>query len=258
MLRLYVQAPFAVFRTFSAGWYRPTAGFLTPSAAYGLALNLAGVESRRDDGLSAMTVTQFGLPRARIALGAVGVEDDRRGWQPTVHTIFQQLHNYPVGASGKERKGETKGSKYNITPVRREFLADLRAVVALDFPDRPDVEAAIRRSLDPGSAASSPRYGLPFLGDNAFLIDKLKVADDPIAASWYELLGSEGDDSGQVPYSTRLTIWIDRQDMSRTKAGLFAPLNPPSVQIPEAAWTSIDPPPEPNSKLPATRPGKKG
>ena len=30
MLCLYVQAPFAAFRTFTAGWYRPTAAFLTP------------------------------------------------------------------------------------------------------------------------------------------------------------------------------------------------------------------------------------
>ena len=35
MLALYVEAPFAAFRTFTAGWYRPTAAFLTPSAAYG-------------------------------------------------------------------------------------------------------------------------------------------------------------------------------------------------------------------------------
>ena len=42
MLCLYVQAPFAACRTFTAGWYRPTATFLTPSAAYGLILNVAG------------------------------------------------------------------------------------------------------------------------------------------------------------------------------------------------------------------------
>ena len=41
MLTLYIEAPFAVCRTFTAGWYRPTATFLTPSAVYGLLLNLA-------------------------------------------------------------------------------------------------------------------------------------------------------------------------------------------------------------------------
>ena len=70
MLRLYVQAPFAAFRSFHRRMVSANCRFLTPSAAYGLALNLAGIETRRDDGLSAMTVTRFGLPPARIALGA--------------------------------------------------------------------------------------------------------------------------------------------------------------------------------------------
>jgi CRISPR-associated protein Cas5t len=254
MLRLYVQAPFAAFRTFTAGWYRPTAGFLTPSAAYGLALNLAGVETRRDDGLSAMTVTRFGLPPARVALGAIA--DGPWGAHPTVHTIYQQLHNYPVGASGKQRKEDTKGSKYNITPVRREFLADLRAIVALDFPDHPEIESAIRRAVIGDPIGSPSRYGLPFVGDNAFLIDKLKVSDEPVAALWYCRLAAEDDHAGQVPFSTRLTTWVDRQDMSKTKSALFAPLGPADETIPEAAWTTIEPPPEPTP--PAKRSGKKG
>jgi CRISPR-associated protein Cas5t len=252
MLQLYVQAPFAAFRMFTAGWYRPTAGFLTPSAAYGLALNLAGVETRRDDGLSAMTVTQFGLPPARIALGAVA--EGPQGRLPTVHTLFQQLHNYPVGSSGKERKEETKGNKYNITPVRREFLADLRAIVALEFPGHPEVESAIRRAVTGDPTGPSPRYGLPFVGDNAFLIDKLKVCGEPVAALWYCRL--VGDDAGKVPFSTRLTTWIDRQDMSKTQSSLFAPRESASEEIPEDAWTTIDPPPEPIP--PAKRTGKKG
>ena len=143
MLWLYVQAPYAAFRNFTAGWYRPTASFMTPSAAYGLVMNLAGIETRRDDGLSPMTVTGFGLPPARIALGAD--PENPRGAHPQVHTIYQQLHNYPVGASGKERKEDAKGNKYNITPVRREFLSDLRAFVLLDFHDDPAVEDQIRR-----------------------------------------------------------------------------------------------------------------
>ncbi len=251
MLRLYVQAPFAAFRTFTAGWYRPTAGFMTPSAAYGLALNLAGIETRRDDGLSAMTVTRYDLPPARIALGAVG--DEARGSLPTVHTIFQQLHNYPVGASGKNRKEETKGNKYNITPVRREFIADLRAIIALDFPEHPEVETAIRRALDRTSPGSLPRYGLPFVGDNAFLIDKLKVCDEPVAALWYCRLDAPSED-GPVPDSTRLTVWIDRQDMSKTRSLLFAPLKFAVSDIPDAAWTSVEPPIQPTSQAK----GKKG
>ena len=242
MLVLAIQAPFAVFRTFSAGWYRPTAGFLTPSAAYGLMLNLAGIDSRRDDGLSAMTVTAFDLPPARIALGAD--PDNPHGPFPAVHTVFQQLHNYPVGSSGKERKEDAKGNKYNITPVRREVLADLRAIVAAEFPEHPEVEGLIRRALDRSAPEYRREYGLPFLGDNAFLIDKIEVLDEPKSALWYCRLGTE---VGSVPHSTRLTTWVDRQDMSRTQSDLFAPLGPPSVQIPDTAWTAIQPPAKPST-----------
>lgn len=245
MLLLRIQAPFAAFRPFTAGWYRPTAGFLTPSAAYGLALNLAGIETRRDDDLSAMTVTQFGLPPARIALGA---DPDRP--LPVVQSIFQQLHNYPVGASGKDRKEDAKGNKYNITPVRREFLSDLRAVVALEFADHPEVEDRIRAGVATGASPSGPRYGLPFLGDNAFLIDKIEVIEGPVSAIWFQRLNADLEGKA-VPNSTRLTTWIDRQDMSRTRSGLYAPIALATEIIPDSAWTRIDPPAAPG---PAPRP----
>lgn len=239
MLRLRIQAPFAAFRPFTAGWYRPTAGFLTPSAAYGLALNLAGIETRRDDGLSAMTVTRFGLPPARIALGA-----DPDWPLPAVQTLFQQLHNYPVGASGKDRKEDARGSKYNITPVRREFLSGLRAVVALEFPGDPEVEARIRANLSAGAARDEDRYGLPFLGDNAFLIDKIEAVAGPIPALWFRRIDRDVE-GGPVPNSTRLTSWVDRQDMSKTRSALYAPIEAATEEIPESAWTSIDPPASP-------------
>lgn len=74
-LYIYVEAPFAAFRTFTAGWYRPTATFVTPSAVYGLLLNLAGIESRLregesgHDGKAPASVIQYGLPAAELAIG---------------------------------------------------------------------------------------------------------------------------------------------------------------------------------------------
>ena len=124
MICLYVQAPFAAFRTLTAGSFRPTAGFITPSAAYGLLLNIAGIESRLDDGKSPMTLTKKDLPSAKIALGALTF--------PQVHSLYQQAHNYPVGNTSAEYAPATKGSKYNITPVRREFLSDIRAYICLE------------------------------------------------------------------------------------------------------------------------------
>jgi CRISPR-associated protein Cas5t len=245
MLRLFVQAPFAAFRSFTAGWYRPTAGFITPSAAYGLALNLAGIETRRDDGLSAMTLTRFNLPPARIALGADPANP--RGPHPSVQTLYQQLHNYPVGTSGKERKEDAKGNKYNITPVRREFLADLRAYVCLDFFHDRAIEDRIRRGLSGESENLGNRYGLPFLGDNSFLIDRIDVHDEPVTAFWYRRLGPDTE-PGIVPRTTRLTILIDRFDMSRTISALFAPDEDASEDNEDTswpAWTTIEPPIEP-------------
>src|SRR3954469_23984515 len=101
MLCLYVQAPFAACRTFTAGWYRPTATFLTPSAAYGLVLNVAGIETRlreedeRHDGKTPASTTRPGLPSVKLAIGAPADSDPF----PRVQSVYQQLHNYPVGAS---------------------------------------------------------------------------------------------------------------------------------------------------------------
>lgn len=250
MLRIELQAPYAAFRPFSAGWYRTTAGFLTPSAAYGLALNLAGVETRQDDGTSAMTVTRLDLPPARIALGAVG--STLMEALPTVQTIYQQLHNYPVGASGKQRKDDTKGNKYNITPVRREFLARLRALVALEFPNHPEVEVAIRLALDPTAPQLVPRYGLPFVGDNNFLIDKLIIRDQPAPAFWFCRLDGSAD-GGTNPASTRLTTWVDRRDMSQTRSFLFAPQADAVEEIPNSAWSEIEPLASPSPLPPTSR-----
>jgi CRISPR-associated protein Cas5t len=266
MLFLRILAPFAAFRSFTAGSYRSTAAFLTPSAAYGLVLNIAGIETRRDDGLSDMTVTRFGLPLARIALepDQIGSLDDEYlprarialgadpAWPlPTIQSLFQQLHDYPVGASGKDRKDDTKGNKYHIAPVRREFLSGLRAIMALEFTDHPEIEDRICSHLTGGASQGESRYGLPFLGDNAFLIDKIEVQDAPIPARWFRRIDADSE-SGAIPDSTRLTSWIDRQDMSRTRSDLYAPIDEATEEIPESAWTLIDPPasPEPAPRTP--------
>jgi CRISPR-associated protein Cas5t len=247
MLYLYVQAPFAACRTFTAGWYRPTATFLTPSAAYGLVLNVAGVESRlreedeRQDGKVPASLMRPGLPPVRLAVGAPTA--DCREPFPRVHTVYQQLHNYPVGASGQERAASAWGNKYNITPVRREFLSDLRAVVALD--GNPDLEDRVRRGLRGEFNAS--RYGLPFLGDNAFLLDRLEELPDIPATYWYERV-AETSGAGPRPRTTRLTILIDRADLSRTTSALFAPKDDATNVVPESAWTEIHPPNEPPPK----------
>ncbi len=245
MLWLYVEAPFAVCRTFTAGWYRPTATFLTPSAAYGLILNFAAIESRLregedgHDGKTPSSLTASGLPAMKLALGAAA--ENRQGDPidfdhafPRVQSVYQQLHNYPVGASGKERAEDCKGNKYNITPVRREFLSGLRAVIGIDS-DEGTLER-IRRGL----AGELPRYGVPFLGDNNFLLDRAEVLNDPMLAYWYRPVTEA--DIGPQQRTARLTIAIDRADLSRTTSQLFAPTREFTFNPPKEAWTKISHP----------------
>jgi len=224
MLCLYLQAPFAVFRTFITGSFRPTAEFVTPSAAYGLLLNVAGIEMRADE-QQLMTLIKRDLPRIQLAIGALSF--------PSQHSVYQQLHNYPVGDTGKEHAPDTKGNKYNITPVRRSFLSDIKAFICIDGDAQ--LESRIRMGL---RGKSDRRYGLPFLGDNNFMIDRLEVVDKLSPAFWYELVTGYHD-SGLIRHITRLTITIDRADMAMTRSELFAPTEVPSVKIPKKAWIEV-------------------
>ncbi len=226
MICLYVQAPFAVFRTFTAISFRPTAGFITPSAAYGLLLNIAGLESRLDDGKFAMTLMKKDLPHAKIALGALTF--------PRVQSLYQQTHNYPVGSTGKEHAPATKGAKYNIAPVRREFLSDIRAYICLE--GNTALAERVRGGLR--GRYNSSRYGLPFLGDNNFLIDIVREEADRQPTHWYEQTTQDGA-HGPLPRTTRLTITIDRQNMANTSSALFFPCSKPQVDIPENAWVDV-------------------
>lgn len=243
MLWLYVQAPFAACRTFTAGWYRPTATFLTPSAAYGLVLNLAGIDSRLregeegHDGKTPATLTRAGLPSMSLALGAPAKNDEGSDISfdlafPRVQSVYQQLHNYPVGASGKERAEDCKGNKYNITPVRREFLTDLRVVIGINGVNA-DFATRLRRGLD----GELPRYGVPFLGDNNFLLDRAELRDAPGECYWYESVRESA--SAPLARTARLTVHIDRADLSRTVSHLFAPGGTACIDPPPSAWTPV-------------------
>jgi CRISPR-associated protein Cas5t len=227
MICVFVQAPFAAFRSFTTGSLRPIAGFITFSAAYGLILNIAAIESRLDDGESAMTVTRPDLPRVNIALGALCF--------PQIQSLYQQAHNYPVGKeAGAQYAPLAKGQKYNITPVRREFLSNVRAYICLD--ENPELEQRVRDGL--AGAYNAARYGVPFLGDNNFMVDILREEPERQPAYWYERI-TEHDLRGPRPRTTRLTLTIDRRNMAKTTSALFAPGLEPTHAIPENAWVTI-------------------
>jgi CRISPR-associated protein Cas5t len=234
-MRLRIVAPFAAFRPLSAGSFRPSTAWMPPSTAYGLLLNVAGIESRLDDGRSPMTIMKPDLPIVEIALGAAST--------PEVQSLYQQLHNYPVGDTGKERVKACKGAKYNIQPVRREFVSGVDMQIAVRGND--ELIGRIREGLEQGCQSQvdgQPRYGIPFLGDNNFMIDVIREEVSSAPVLWLRKLGPKSP----VPFAgaTRLTIWIDRADMTGTHYGLFAPSEVAQVDPPAESWVRVGPPAE--------------
>jgi len=221
---LRVRAPFAAFRGFQAGVYRATSPVMPPSTAYGLLLNLAGIEMRGPM-IGVTTEIREGLPKLRIAVGAIS--------SPELSTIYQQLHSYRVGtdAATKVLAAKTNGSKYWITPVRREILCDYDGMIGVKSEDS-DLLIQVKRGLR--GELDSPRYGLPFAGDNNLLIDRIDVVDEPPPTRWYtRILPGDSPRKG----SCRLTVGIHRTDNSRTSSLLCAPLPVAQSWPPESAWT---------------------
>jgi CRISPR-associated protein Cas5t len=220
-LWLRVRAPFAAFRGFQAGVYRASAPVMPPSTAYGLVLNLAGIEMR-DPTPGVTTLIRAGLPALRMAVGLIST--------PERSTLYQQLHSYPVGASGKELKAKTHGAKFWITPVRRELLVDYDGMIGVETSDETllqQIRLGLRGELN------SPRYGLPFAGDNNLLIDRIDLIDEPPPTRWYlRMLPDDPPRKG----SCRLTVGINRTDNSRTSTLLCAPVATSQSFPPEAAW----------------------
>jgi CRISPR-associated protein Cas5t len=219
---LRLDAPFSAWRWLQAGVYRGTFPVIPPSAAWGLVLNLAAVETRGSLG-EVVTPIRRDAPALDIAVGIQ--QPGRRS------TLFQQLHSYPVGTSGAEFKARTYGNKYWIAPAKREVLVGLVAVVAARGPRT--IIDRVGRGLS--GELPEPRYGLPFAGDNQFLFSSIAVVGPDEPASWYVPVRGDEPMTG----TTRLTTNIDRADASRTEAPLFAP--GPTGRCPAGAWVRVGP-----------------
>jgi len=223
-LWLQIRAPFAAFRGFQAGVYRATAPIMPPSTALGLVLNLAGVEMRENTS-GVTTLIRTDLPCLKLAIGIVAGADSE------ICTLYQHLHSYPVGNSGKnDLKPRTKGAKYWIAPARREFLVGLNMMLGIKAD--PQLLKKVEQGLS--GEFNENRYGLPFAGDNNFLFDRIDILAQPLETFWYVQMQS---DNLPLRGSYRLTVGIDRADNSKTTSYLYAPIETPSAEPPLNAWT---------------------
>jgi CRISPR-associated protein Cas5t len=224
---LRVRAPFAAYRLFQAGVYRPSSPVITHSAALGLILNLAGIEMRDVRSIyNETTVVRADVPTIRLAVGVVN-EAGRS-------SLYQQLHTYPIGANERAKvlEGFTKNAKHWIVIARREVLVGLDCILGVQESGDLGLLELIKKGL---SGHTLERYGLPFAGDNNFLFDTIQVFDQPpVAARWYTPI--KADESPRRG-SCQLTIGIHRTDNSRTESKLFAPTLKASEQPPSVAWT---------------------
>jgi CRISPR-associated protein Cas5t len=223
---ILVRGPFARFQPFSAGTYRATMKFMPHSAAYGLVLHLAGIESRLDDPRYPETQVRPDLPSARIAVGAVGRF-------PSVEVGVQQIHNYPVGSAGSDHAADCYGQKYGIQFVKREFLAGLNVAIALEAGT--ELMDRVREGVLGGTGRPGDQRGVVFLGDRDFEASHVSISGDVPEAYWYEPVARD-ERIGDVQHSTYLTVRIDRADSSKTVSRLFRPVSQPTSVIPAEAW----------------------
>jgi CRISPR-associated protein Cas5t len=225
LLWLRLQAPFAAFRWMQAGVWRGTSPVIPPSAAWGLVLNLASIETRSDES-GETTLVRADAPVLELAIA------DVHGGPRQSSSLYQQLHTYPVGNSGKEFRERTHGNKYWIAPIRRELLVGFDMVLGVRGPD--SVLERVRKGLR--GELSESRYGLPFAGDNNLLFDRIDVLAQPPEVCWYTPVRRQEVARAR---SCRLTIGIDREDASRTTSSLFAPLATPAAEPPAEAWVFV-------------------
>lgn len=218
---LHLKAPFAAFRWMQAGVYRATSPVIPPSTAWGLILNLAGIDARDYASSEVATPTRKDAPKLSLAIGNC--------IEASVSTLYQQLHSYPVGSSGKDLAKLTHGAKYWIAPARREVLVDFEGVLGVRCSE--NLLKRVRLGLE-GKLETS-RYGLPFAGDNNLLFDSIRLLPSPPEAYWY-VPANDILESTYEP-TCRLTVSIDRTDSSRTVTRLFARTQRLALP-PEKAW----------------------
>ena len=234
MFFLRLKAPFAAFRPLQAGTFRSTMPTIPPTTAYGLLLNLAAIDIRDWNKISkSSTPILKKLPKiaqnVEIAISNLG----KPTANPEVATLFQQLHNVPVGQVSPEKWERAKGCKPNIKPIRREILVGFQAVLAVRCSD--ELRSLIIAGLE-GELNENRSYGLPFAGDNNFLFDKITVVPEVSPLHWYTRIMD-----GELPRvgTCRLTTWIDRSNTENTKVEAFAPLQTPQSEPPKDAWNML-------------------
>lgn len=214
MLFVYFKAPFGAFKPFQSIELHTTADFITHSAAYGLLLGLAGVDRHRKKDFIG----------AQVAIGQIS--------KPFRGRVLQQLHKMPKQNPGQEALERAKGNKSKVDIFRRDYLCGLEGFVGLIHDE---LEVLVKKGICEPSSLNY--WGLPFMGDNNFFIEKLEIFDTPPESSrWFEKYnGQTVSDRERLHF---LSVWTDYEDYTLSNAILFA-LTEDQKEPPKDAWVDI-------------------
>jgi hypothetical protein len=138
-------------------------------------------------------------------------------------------------------------------------VLDLGSLAPAVFDTRAQVRSGAL--LGPRRARSSDRIVVQLLENRLlpwkYVTSQNTIIDDLTSVRWFERINSDAG-PGIRDRTTRLTVLIDRADLSRTASALYAPQpEATSAEPPPLAWTTINPPqeetPAPSARTPSRR-----
>jgi CRISPR-associated protein Cas5t len=207
MLYIYFRAPFAAFRPFRNVELSPTAEFLTHSAAFGILLGLAGIERN-------LKKKYVG---AHISIGCLRM--------PTVERSLQLL------IQGKRKFEIEKGGNFKLRPFVREVLCGIEGYIGLEHTE---LEQLVKQGID--APTTLDYWGIPFMGDNNFFIERLDLKGNPEPCQWLCEVGEDLHIQGQKLFY--LSVWTDYVNSEKSDSRLFY-LGEKTNSPPQSAWIPI-------------------
>jgi hypothetical protein len=236
MLIIYIDSPFARFGNLPSSYMRTTDPFINPVQGYHFILMLAGIDSREYLVDLPATSTKNGLPSFKLGIGQIK--------EPYKNTIASQLHSYNTN-SGREIKF---GQKNKIDCGKTEILIDIKALLVID--ENSYVENRVRDFLKNGNLSlqenGSPRYGIPYLGDNNFVVDIIKeipIQNVTKEVRWYYKIDRKSMGNKEITPIYNFNLWINRNNPGKAITSLFS-LSEPSQDPKPYLFDMVQPPKE--------------
>lgn len=226
LLILNIQAPFASWRSFSTGRAQGVLPVIPPSAAFGLFLNLAGIEMKAGVLEKMKGNTYFchpnrdDLPHLEVATGTCS--DMSSG--ELIHHMHGYVQTVSKGTLGgkkqKEYEDSFHGRKFSIFLGRRKYLNGYNGLVACR--NNPEIISKIRHNLEHGTD------DVPFAGSTNLTFDVIREVDNQ-ECHWYV--------KSETARSIPLTISVHRSKKDTSVRRLFTRSGNATKSPPENAWT---------------------